>query len=132
MDGAEELLDRIKARRDRLQMLTMNVIMDHETKWRKMDHVGISRWFDETSVHMVRHKSPEKMLELCGGIRKDRCYMVGNSYNHDIVPALEAGINAVYIPRPRYKRLLPQNFPDDDHLIVLRNIRELLEMYDDL
>ena len=130
--GADQVLDEVKRRRDKLLMLTMNIIMDHDTKWAKMNSVGIPRWFDERSVHMVRKKTPEKMLELTKGFSRDRSYMVGNSLHHDILPALDAGIRAIYIPRPRWKRLLPRNFPGDDNLIVLKDIREILDIYDEL
>lgn len=130
--GAAEVLDEVTRRRDRLLMLTMNIIMDHDTKWAKMNSVGINKWFVEKDVHMVRHKTPEKMLELTKGFRKERSYMVGNSLHHDILPALEAGIKAVYIPRPRWKKVLPEKIPDDDNLIILKDIRELIRIYDEI
>ena len=129
--GADEVLDEVVRRRDKLLMLTMNIIMDHDTKWEKMKRVGISKWFDEGSVHMVRTKTPEKMLELTKGFRKDRSYMVGNSFRNDILPAIEAGIKAIYIPRPKVKRLI-RRYPEYDNLIVLKDIRELIDIYDEL
>lgn len=130
--GSDTVLDEILKRNDKLQMLTMNIFMDGHTKWDKMNYVGISRWFKEKDVYMVRNKTSEKMLELCKGFRKDRCIMVGNSLKHDILPALEAGIKAIYIPRPRWKMLVPERIPESDDLYVLKDIRQVLDIYDEL
>ncbi len=130
LPGAYQVLDLVRSRKDRLHMLTMNMLMDEDTKWNKMDHVGISRWFDRRNVTMVRRKTPETMLSICKGISKDQCFMVGNSLKHDILPALEAGINAIYIPRPKWMRIFPGRLPDSDRLIILKDIRELIEIYD--
>lgn len=35
------------------------------------------------------------------GFNLERAWMIGNSPKSDINPALEAGLNAVYIPHPR-------------------------------
>jgi len=130
--GASEVLDHIVSRGDRLHLLTMNVMMDEASKWEKMDHFGASRWFDRDNVTMVRRKTPETMIRICMGFRKDRCYMVGNSFKHDIGPALEAGINAIYIPRPKLKRIFGGKLPDNERLIVLKDIGEILDIYDEL
>lgn len=129
LPGVEEVLDHLKARGDRICMLTMNVVLDHDQKWRKLDRLGIRRWFREKDVHFVRHKTPEKMLELCGRTKRNHCYMVGNSLNHDILPALEAGIGAIFIERPMIKRIIPRRKPASDRLYVLNRIDELLDLY---
>ncbi len=128
--GANDVLKFISGKGDRLHILTMNLLMDHDSKWRKMDHVGITKWFDDGNVDMVRRKTPEILLSICRGLPKKRCFMVGNSYKHDIEPALEAGINPVYIPRPKYKRLIPMKVHED--VILLDDIRQIMDIYDDL
>jgi phosphoglycolate phosphatase-like HAD superfamily hydrolase len=130
IDGAGEVLKFLHGKGDRLHILTMNIIMDHDSKWRKMDHVGITRWFRKEDIDMVRNKTPEKMLSICGRLPPERCYMVGNSYRHDIEPALGAGINPIYIPRPKYKRIFPGKV--DGRVRVLKDIREIIDLYDEL
>jgi putative hydrolase of the HAD superfamily len=126
--GADEVLKFLHGKGDRLHILTMNIIMDPDSKWRKMDHVGITKWFRKEDIDMVRNKTPEKMLSICGDLPPRRCYMVGNSYRHDMEPALDAGINAIFIPRPRYKRLLPRKV--DKRVMVLKDIRQIIDLYD--
>jgi putative hydrolase of the HAD superfamily len=130
--GASDVLDMILKRKDRLHMLTMNIMMDEGSKWKKMNSLGISRWFDESNVTMVRRKTPEMMLSITKGFPRDRCYMVGNSLTHDVEPAIEAGIGAIYIPRPRMKRLIPRSLPDSDRLLILKDIRDMIDIYDRL
>ncbi len=128
--GADDVLRYLSNRGDRLHILTMNLLMDHDSKWSKMDHVGIAQWFHEDNVDMVRRKTPEMMLSIGKGIPRNRIYMVGNSYRHDMIPALEAGINAIFIPRPKYKRIFPGKV--DERVRVLKDIREIIDLYDGL
>ena len=132
LPGSEEVLDRIKGDRVPLHMLTINIVLNDEMKWRKLHRLEITRWFDERHVHMVRKKTPDVFKRICRGRDPKRCYMVGNSYMHDIRPSLEAGINAIYIPRPHIKRLYDPFIPDHPNLIRLRRISQILEIYDDL
>lgn len=130
--GAAEVLDFLRSKNDKLEMLSMNIVLDHDLKWRKLDRVGMRRWFNEKNTHLVRHKTPEKILEICGGYKKKRCYMVGNSYDHDVVPAIEAGINAIYIPRPWFTTLVPKKPPDTKRFRKLKKISQIMEIYNDL
>ena len=130
--GAEEVLDRIKGDRIPLHMLTINIVLNDDMKWKKLNRLDITRWFDERNVHMVRRKTPEVFARICRGRDLSRCYMVGNSYANDIKPSLEAGIKAIYIPRPHVKRLYDPFLPDHERLIRLGRISDILKIYDDL
>jgi len=129
IDGATEVLDFLRSKGDDLAMVTMNMILDRDVKWKKLERVGMGRWFDQGNVHMVREKTPELYRKIITGRDPDRCYMVGNSLKHDITPALKAGIKAIYIPRPKVKRLLPLRLPRSDRLTVLKDIRQVMELY---
>jgi putative hydrolase of the HAD superfamily len=130
--GAPEVLDFLKGKGDGLVMVTMNMVLDKGIKWKKLERVGMRRWFDEDNVHMVREKTPDLYRKLTAGRDPSRCYMVGNSLRHDIVPALRSGIKAIYIPRPMVKRLLPVRLPRSRDLTVLNDIRQIMGLYDRL
>jgi len=132
IEGAVEVLDHLKAKGNDLAMLTMNIVLDDDLKWKKLERVGMRKWFNERNTHFVRNKTPERILEICRGRRKDRCYMVGNSFGHDIAPALEAGINAIYIPRPWSTAWIPRRMPRSDRFRKLSSIKEILDIYPDL
>ena len=129
---AKRVLDFLKSKGDGLKMVTMNVVLNEDQKWRKMERVGMRRWFDEDNVWMVRKKTPELFREVCGSKRAENCYMVGNSYSNDIEPSLAAGINAIYIPRPRIMRLFRVPDIDNPRLHVLRDIGQIIQVYDSL
>ena len=132
LKGVPKVLDFLKQKGDRLFILTMNVVMDETLKWKKMERVGMRRWFSDRNVMMVRRKTPEVIRGICRDAPKAECFMVGNSYKNDMAPALEAGINAIYIPRPVVKRLLNFTLPDRPTLHVLGNIGEIEAKYDEL
>ena len=130
--GADRVLDFLKSKGDDLAMLTMNIVLDHDLKWNKLERVGMRRWFNERNTFFVRRKTPEKILEICRGRRSDRCYMVGNSFDHDVVNALEAGINSIYIPRPWFTAWIPRRMPETERFRKLSSIAEIIDIYPDL
>ena len=130
--GVEEVLDFLTSRGDALAMLTMNIVLDHDLKWKKLRRVGMERWFHEGNAHFVRRKTPEKLLQICGRRRKDRCFMVGNSFNHDVVPSLEAGIHAIHIPRPWFTSWIPRKDPESDRYHRFSSIFEIIDLYPEL
>lgn len=130
--GTVEVLDFLRLKNERLAMLSMNIVLDDDLKWKKLDRVGMGRWFNERSAYFVRRKTPKKILEICGNIRKERCYMVGNSFDHDVVPALDAGINAIYIPRPWFTAWVPRKMPTTKRFRKLSRISQIIDIYDEL
>lgn len=70
-----------------------------EVQFRKINQLGLEYFF-ENRIHVARHKTIEEMDRLLYRINADRksTWMIGNSLRTDIVPALEAGINTIYIP----------------------------------
>ncbi len=130
--GAVEVLDHLQSRRDKMAMLSMNVVLDHELKWRKLNRVGMGKWFNDETAHFVRRKTPKKILDICANMKKERCYMVGNSFDHDVIPALDAGINAIYIPRPWFTAWVPRRTPRTDRFRKLSSISQIIDIYDDL
>lgn len=66
----------------------------------KIARSEVGNFFD---MHIVTHdKTPDTYEEVVEslGLEKSTCWMIGNSQKSDIQPALEAGINAIYIPNP--------------------------------
>ena len=67
----------------------------------KIDRSGLAPYFRHTAI--VKEKdvaSYRGLVERCG-LEPRRTWMIGNSPRSDINPALELGLNAVYIPHPR-------------------------------
>jgi putative hydrolase of the HAD superfamily len=78
----------------------------------------------EKDVDCYRALLAEREIETA------RCWMIGNSPKSDINPALEAGLNAVYIPHPRTWHLEHCEVPEGhDRLLVLKRFADLRERF---
>jgi len=71
----------------------------------KVDASGMEPLFD--GVIITHEKSPTTYRDAVVSLdlRPEKTWMIGNSPRSDINPALEAGINAVFIPHPHTWRL---------------------------
>ena len=67
----------------------------------KIDASGLGRCFAHTAI--VKEKNRQAYESLCAGRGLDpaRTWMIGNSPRSDVNPALEAGLNAVFVPHSR-------------------------------
>ena len=64
----------------------------------KIDRSGLSGFFAHTAI--VKEKDADAYCELVAarGMDPSRTWMIGNSPKSDVNPALEAGLNAVFVP----------------------------------
>jgi len=78
-----------------LAIITKGDLFEQETK---VTRSGLSAYFQQ--VEIVGQKSPEVYAQILEkfGVKPERFLMVGNSLRSDILPVLELGGNAVYIP----------------------------------
>jgi putative hydrolase of the HAD superfamily len=83
--------------RHELALLTKG---DDAEQRRKLAASGLAAHFG--SVHVVREKDLATYLALTAELRLDPAttWMIGNSPKSDIIPARQAGWNAVFIPHP--------------------------------
>jgi putative hydrolase of the HAD superfamily len=67
----------------------------------KIDRSGLAVYFEST--HIVREKDTAAYRSLVAdrSMEPSRSWMIGNSPRSDVNPALEAGLNAVFVPHPR-------------------------------
>lgn len=92
--GARELLEGLRARGTRLALLTKG---DHDLQTRRVQRSGIADLFDV--IHIVSEKPPAAFRAVVAELEvepKDT-WSVGNSIRSDILPAVEAGLLAVWI-----------------------------------
>jgi putative hydrolase of the HAD superfamily len=96
LDRVKETLDYLSARHD-LVLLTKG---DFEEQKLKVERSEIAESFKQ--VVIVQEKDVATYHRLVGELQVDpqRTWMIGNSPRSDINPALDAGLNAVYIPHP--------------------------------
>lgn len=97
IDGVLETLEYLAMRHD----LTLFTKGHAEEQKLKVDRSGVGIYFGHTAI--VREKDPPTYLSIVRERRLDPkiTWMIGNSPKSDINPALEAGLNAVYVPHDR-------------------------------
>jgi putative hydrolase of the HAD superfamily len=115
------------ARRHDLLLLTKG---DQEEQQRKIDNSRLAHHFRETVI--VREKDTATYHEFIArhALPPGRSWMIGNSPKSDILPAREAGLNAVFIPNPHTWVLEHGELdPADERVLRLREFRELTDHF---
>jgi putative hydrolase of the HAD superfamily len=122
IEGVAQTLEYLAARHE----LTLFTKGHPEEQKLKIDRSGLGAYFSHTAI--VREKDADAYAALARERELDarRTWMVGNSPKSDINPALEAGLNAVYIPHPRTWSLEHEEIQQaDGRLLVLENFAGL-------
>lgn len=122
IEGVDHTLDYLASRHE----LTLFTKGHPEEQKLKIDRSGLGAYFSHTAI--VREKDADAYASLARERALDarRTWMVGNSPKSDINPALEAGLNAVYIPHPRTWSLEHEEIQQaDGRLLVLENFAAL-------
>jgi putative hydrolase of the HAD superfamily len=89
-----ETLDYLSARHD----LTLFTKGHPDEQRLKIDRSGLGRFFQHTAIVREKDTAAYRGLVQDRGMDAGLTWMVGNSPRSDINPALEAGLNAVFIP----------------------------------
>jgi putative hydrolase of the HAD superfamily len=122
IDGVAETLEYLAARHE----LTLFTKGHPEEQKLKIDRSGLSARFTHTAIVREKNAHAYAKLALDRQLDRERTWMVGNSPKSDINPALEAGLNAVYIPHPRTWSLEREEIQAaNGHLLVLENFAGL-------
>jgi putative hydrolase of the HAD superfamily len=101
IEGVEETLEYLAMRHE----LTLFTKGNAEEQKLKLDRSGLAIYFGHTAI--VKEKDTASYTALIADRRMEReqAWMIGNSPKSDINPALEAGLNAVFVPHPHTWRL---------------------------
>lgn len=96
LPGVEELLKELSGRKEyTLILATKGDLLDQQ---RKLERSGLAGYFHH--IEVMSNKDEAAFSRLLGhlGCRSDEFLMIGNSMKSDILPVLEIGGKAVYIP----------------------------------
>jgi putative hydrolase of the HAD superfamily len=97
LPGVAETLEYLASRHD-LALFTKG---HPEEQKLKIDRSGLGIWFGHTAIVKEKDVASYQALVRELGWPAERTWMVGNSPKSDINPALEAGLNAVFVPHKR-------------------------------
>jgi putative hydrolase of the HAD superfamily len=124
--GVEETLDYLARRHD----LTLFTKGNPDEQRLKVDRSGLGGYFQYTAI--VKEKDARAYRNLVQERAMDpaRAWMIGNSPKSDVNPALEAGLNAVFIPHAHTWVLEKEEIrPVEGRLLVLERFGQLRERF---
>ena len=120
--GVPETLEYLASRHD----LTLFTKGHPDEQKLKIERSGLGGFFAHAAI--VKEKDPPAYRSLVAqrAMEPGNTWMIGNSPKSDINPALEAGLNAVFVPHQHTWMLEKQDIvPGDGRLIVLEGFEQL-------
>ena len=126
LPGVEETLRYLSAKYE-LTLFTKGSIPEQE---KKVERSQLGHYFAHVEVTKEKHREAYLDLVKLKQMDRERAWMIGNSPKSDINPALEAGLNAAYVPHERTWVMEREELrPGTGKLIVLRNFAALTEHF---
>ena len=121
MPGVEATLDLLR-RNYRLMLFTKG---DVEEQSSKIERSGLKGHFDR--VEIAPEKNADAYHELVSRhlLDRDVTFMIGNSPRSDVLPALAAGLWAVFVPHPHTWQLEHEEVLPHPRLLQAQSISEL-------
>ena len=120
--GVEETLEYLVTRHD----LTICTKGQSEEQKLKVDRSGLAVYFGHCEIVPEKHPGAYRELIEKRGLAPESTWMIGNSPKSDINPALEVGLNAVYIPHQHTWQLEHEPVvAGTGKLVILPAFREL-------
>jgi putative hydrolase of the HAD superfamily len=124
--GVPETLEYL-AGRHRLTLFTKG---HPEEQKLKIDRSGLTRFFSHAAIVKEKDAPAYRRLVDERGLDPRRTWMIGNSPKSDINPALEAGLNAVFIPHVHTWILEEQEIRfGDGKLLIAERFTDLQEHF---
>jgi len=124
--GVAETLEYLAPRHD----LTLFTKGHPEEQRLKIDRSGLGGYFAHTAIVKEKHADAYRALVRERGMAPAQTWMIGNSPKSDVNPALEAGLNAVFVPHVHTWVLEKQEIrPGAGKLLVLERFEELRERF---
>jgi putative hydrolase of the HAD superfamily len=126
LDGVPDTLAYL-APRHRMILLSKG---DTAEQAAKVERSGLQSYFEAIEIVSEKNASAYKRVVEQFRIVKSSGWMIGNSPRSDINPALEAGLNAVFIPHPdTWHREHDDVRSGIGKLLVLQSFRQLREHF---
>jgi putative hydrolase of the HAD superfamily len=97
----------------------------------KIERSGLGAFFGHTAIVREKDAAAYRRLIRRRGIEPRRAWMIGNSPKSDINPALEAGLNAAFVPHPHTWVLEKQEIraAENGRLLVLEKFSDLRQFF---
>jgi putative hydrolase of the HAD superfamily len=124
--GVPETLVYLAARHD----LTLFTKGHPDEQKLKIDRSGLGGFFAHTAIVKEKDAAAYRRLAADRGMDPERAWMIGNSPKSDVNPALEAGLNAVFVPHANTWALEKQEIRHGPgRLVVVERFEELRAVF---
>jgi putative hydrolase of the HAD superfamily len=126
LEGVPETLA-VLSRRHRMILFTKGEAAEQADK---VERSGLQGFFE--AIEIVAEKNADTYQELINKhhVVKSHGWMIGNSPRSDINPALQAGLNAVFVPHPATWVLEHDELQSGaGKLVIISKFRDLLEHF---
>jgi putative hydrolase of the HAD superfamily len=94
MPGVENILEHLR-QHNRLMLLTKGDVMEQSGK---VERSGLKDHFDEVEIVSEKDTAAYHALVERHALNRENTFMIGNSPRSDVLPALDAGLWAVFVP----------------------------------
>jgi putative hydrolase of the HAD superfamily len=126
IDGVADTLEYLAARHE----LTLFTKGHAEEQTMKIDRSGLGPRFAHTAIVKEKDVPAYRDLVAGRGMAPDATWMIGNSPKSDVNPALEAGLNAVFVPHQHTWILEKQELREGQgRLLVVERFSDLQELF---
>lgn len=126
LDGVEETLTDLAARHE-LTMFTKGSLDEQRLK---VERSGLAGYFAHVEITKEKDRQSYERLVEVRGFQPPRTWMIGNSPKSDINPALDAGLNAVFVPHPHTWILEKQEIREvEGKLVRIEKFRDLRQWF---
>jgi putative hydrolase of the HAD superfamily len=122
IEGVPETLEYLSTRHE----LTLFTKGHPDEQKLKLDRSGLGVYFAHTAIVKEKDCAAYTRLVTERGLDPQRAWMIGNSPKSDINPALECGLNAVFVPHARTWTLEREEIrPGAGKLIIIDQFADL-------
>jgi putative hydrolase of the HAD superfamily len=128
LEGVEKVLQYLSNKNYKLIVATKGDLLDQE---RKLQKSGIEKYFHHIEIMSNKNDSDYHKLLKHLEIKPDEFAMIGNSLKSDILPVLNIGGKAIYIPFHtvwEHETLTEENFQKDNYTEV-KTIEEITALF---
>ena len=124
--GVPQTLEYLAGRHD-LTLFTKGHVDEQKLK---IDRSGLGVFFKHTAIVKEKDAAAYRRLVVERGMEPADTWMIGNSPKSDVNPALEAGLNAVFVPHAHTWLLEKQELrPGKGRLLVVERFEDLRQKF---
>jgi len=125
LDGVENVLKRLNGKY-RLVLATKGDLLDQE---RKLVKSGLEKYFHHIEVMSEKKEGDYKKLLKHFDCKAENFLMIGNSLKSDIIPVLDLGAKAVYVPfHTTWTHEKVDNDINNPNFSEVKNISEIIKI----